>query len=176
MYMRKLTLITLAAFATLLLSAGSASARIGWTLTECINKYGEEVKVTKNTNSGEIHYFSVTRGDLTLKVSVILRNDKVKSIIYRKVSEPFTYDEIDILQKLNQKEMLGCEGIEWTAELELPNGVKAWDLFRQGNGQLQSILSNVNINDQRFEIRTYDQIAVEMKAIQLDKLDQMQGM
>lgn len=166
---RILLIATLAA----ILSTG-AQAHIGWSLSDCQARYGAEVKPSKNTNSGEIHYFSVPAAGMTL--SVILRNDKVKSIIYRKVGEKFSIDEIDILQKLNQKEILGCEGIKWIEETDTPSFVRVWDLTRDGDGQLQAMLTNGDLNDQRFEIRTWDQIQVETKAIRLDKLDQLKGM
>ena len=111
-----------------------------------------------------------------MTLSVILRNDKVKSIIYRKAGEKFSIDEIDILQKLNQKEILGCEGIKWIEETDVPSFARVWDLTRDGDGQLQAMLTNGDLNDQRFEIRTWDQIQVEIKAIRLDKLDQLKGM
>jgi hypothetical protein len=156
-----------------ILSTG-AQAHIGWSLSDCKARYGAEVKPSKNTNSGEINYFSVQAAGLTL--SVILRNDKVKSIIYRKAGEKFSLDEIDILQKLNQKEILGCEGIKWTEQTDPADSTRVWVLNRDGDHQLQALLSNGSLNDQKFEIRTWDQSEVETKAIRLDKLDQLQGM
>jgi hypothetical protein len=162
--------LLIAAFAAIL--SISAQAHIGWSLQQCIDRYGAEVKASKNTNSGEIHYF-VKAG---YRLSVILRNNKVKSIIYRKSDEPFTSVEIDIIQKLNQKELLGCEGISWVDNTDVPNGVKVWDLVREGEEQLQTLLSNGDLNDQKLEIRTGDQIFVESKAIRLDKQDELTGM
>ena len=165
--------ILLIAALAAILSTG-AQAHIGWSLSDCKARYGAEVKPTKNTNSGEIHYFSVQAAGMTL--SVILRNDKVKSIIYRKAGEKFSIDEIDILQKLNQKEILGCEGLKWIEETDPTANMRVWVLNRDGDPQLQALLSNGSLNDQKFEIRTWDQSEVETKAIRLDKLDQLQGM
>ena len=150
-----------------------AQAHIGWDLNDCIGRYGKEIKESKNTNSGEIHYFYVATSNLSL--SVIMRNDKVKAIIYRKTGVTFSSDEVDILQQLNQKEMLGCEGIKWTVDVDI-DGLKVWSLHRDGNGQLQALLSDDKLNGQKFEIRTYDQINVETNAIRQDKLDQLKGM
>jgi hypothetical protein len=162
----------IAAFAAIL--STSAQAHIGWSLSDCQVRYGAEVKPSKSTNSGEIHYFSIQVAEMTL--SVILRNDKVKSIIYRKAGEKFSPDEIDILQKLNQKEILGCEGIKWTEQTDAADRMRVWVLDRDGDHQLQALLSNGSLNDQKFEIRTWDQSEVETKAIRLDKLDQLKGM
>jgi hypothetical protein len=46
----------------------------------------------------------------------------------------------------------------------------------EGVGVLQTILSNGDLNDQRLEIRTQDQIAVETNALRQDKLDQLKGL
>lgn len=151
----------------------AAQAHIGWSLNDCIAKYGKETKPPKSTNSGEIHYFYVPSSSLSL--SVILRNDKVKSIIYREIASTFGSDEIDILQQLNQREMLGSEGIKWTLDVDI-TGLKVWSLHRDGDGQLQALLTEDNVNGQKLEIRTYDQINVETNAIRQDKLDQLKGM
>src|SRR3984957_12506342 len=102
--------ILLLAVALVAISAVGAQAHIGWDLATCIQRYGEESKPLKRGNAGDVHYF--TAGDMG--ISVILRNDKVKSITYRKISgQPFSSEETDILQKKNQTEMLGCDGIDW---------------------------------------------------------------
>ena len=62
------------------------------------------------------------------------------------------------------------------SDLDVPSNIKVWNLLRHSDGQLQTNLSNGDLNDQRLEIRTWDQIAVETKAIRLDKLDQLKGM
>ena len=121
--------LLIAALATIL--STSAQAHIGWSLSDCLVRYGPEVKASKNTNSGEIHYFSNRAAEMTL--SVILRNDKVKSIIYRKAGEKFGPDEIDILQKLNQKEILGYEGIKWTEQTDSVGSMRVWVLSRDGD-------------------------------------------
>jgi hypothetical protein len=88
-------------------STVGAHAHIGWDLVSCIQRYGEESKPLKKGNAGEIHYF--TAGDLD--ISVTLRNDKVKSISYRKISgKTFTAEEMDILQKKNQTEISDAKG------------------------------------------------------------------
>ena len=166
----KCTLLIIAALTAILSIA--AQAHIGWSLSECRAKYGIEIKSAKATNSGEVHYFVAPAANLA--ISVIIRGDKVKSVIYQNTDgQVFSSSEIDILQKINQKEMLGCEGIEWEPVFNVPTGIQLWTLFRQGDGELQAIL--MGDSDQKFEIRTWDQIAVEKKAIQLDKLDQLKG-
>ena len=57
--------ILLIAALAAILSIG-AQAHIGWSLSDCQARYGAEVKPSKNTNSGEIHYFSVPAAGMTL--------------------------------------------------------------------------------------------------------------
>src|SRR5271170_4373079 len=98
--MRRILLLA----ALVAISTVGAQAHIGWDLATCIQKYGEESKPLKKGNAGEIHYFNA--GDLVINVT--LRNDKVKSISYRKITgETFSSEETDILQKKNQTEILG---------------------------------------------------------------------
>jgi hypothetical protein len=65
----------------------------------------------------------------------------VKSISYRKISgKTFSPEETDILQKKNQTEILGCEGIEWIQIPDVLNGTLIWTLARQQKYELQSVL------------------------------------
>jgi hypothetical protein len=91
------------------ISTAGAQAHIGWDLATCIQRYGDESKPLKKGNAGEIHYFTV--GDLG--VTVTLRNDKVKSISYRKISgETFSTEETDILQKKNQNSRMRWDRLD----------------------------------------------------------------
>ncbi len=122
--------IILLAAALVAISTAGVQAHIGWDLSTCIQKYGDESKPLKKGNAGEIHYF--TAGDVG--ICVTLRNDKVKSISYRKISgKTFSPEETDILQKKNQVEILGCEGIEWIQSLNTAAGTQTWSLTRRKN-------------------------------------------
>src|ERR1700736_1683219 len=80
-YRRRTSANLLAALVAL--STIGAQAHIRWDLATGI-------QAPQKGNAGEIHYFAA--GDMN--ISVILRNDKVKSILYRKVSgEAFSCDE-----------------------------------------------------------------------------------
>jgi hypothetical protein len=168
-----LLLTTLVAISTV-----GAQAHIGWDLASCIQRYGEESKPLKKGNAGDIHYFAA--GDMT--ISVTLRNDKVKSISYRHISgKTFLPEETDALQKKNQAELLGCEGIEWVANPnnDTANGAQIWSLARQGTDQLQTVL----INKATFEkpdyvlvIRTWDQISVDREGAKQDQLDKLRNL
>ena len=57
--------ILLLAAALVAISAVGAQAHIGWDLATCIQKYGDESKLLKKGNAGEIHYF--TAGDMGIK-------------------------------------------------------------------------------------------------------------
>ena len=165
---RTLLLAALAAISTI-----GAQAHIGWDLATCTQKYGQEAKPLKEANAGEIHYFLA--GDMN--ISVILRNDKVKSILYRKASgEIFSSDEIDILQKKNQAELLGCEGIEWIPNPNAPTGAQIWSLTRQAKPELQTLLIDQGTPQKSayvLVIRTWDQIAVDQEAAKQDQLDKL---
>jgi hypothetical protein len=99
----------------------------------------------------------------------------VRSIFYRKAGEKFLAEEIDVLQKKNQAEILGCEGIEWVAEPLAPTGTKFWYLIRQDKPELQSLMYPGSLNDTVLEIRTWDQAAVETNAIKQDQIDKLKG-
>jgi hypothetical protein len=169
--------ILLLAAALVAISTVGAQAHIGWDLATCIQRYGDESKPLKKGNAGEIHYFAA--GDMG--ISVILRNDKVKSISYRKISgQTFSAEETDILQKKNQTEILGCEGIEWIPNLNAPNGTQVWSLTRQEKHELQSVLINKAATSERpayvLVIRTWDQISVDQDAATQDQLDKMRNL
>ena len=169
--------ILLFAAALVAISTVGAQAHIGWDLATCIQRYGDEAKPLKKGNAGEIHYF--TTGDMG--ISVILRNDKVKSIAYRKISgETFSAKETDILQKKNQAEVLGCEGIEWIQNPNAQNGTQVWTLTRQEKPELQSVLINKAATFERpayvLVIRTWDQISVDQDANTQDQLDKMRNL
>ena len=168
---------SLLAAALLAISTVGAQAHIGWDLVTCIQKYGNESKPLKKDNAGEVHYFTV--GDMG--INVILRNDKVKSICYRKISgQTFSGEETDILQKKNQAEILGCEGIEWIENPNVQNGTQIWTLTRQGRSELQSVLINKAATSERpayvLVIRTWDQIAVDQDADKQDQLDKLRSL
>jgi hypothetical protein len=172
--MRRILLLATALGA---LSTVGAQAHIGWDLSTCIQKYGEESKPLKRGNAGEIHYF--TAGDMG--ITVILRNDKVKSIAYRKISGlTFTSEETDILQKKNQTEILGCDGIDWVQNFKAPAGTEVWSLDRHYQGELQSVLVNTAATAQKpayeLVIRTFDQIMVDRDAATQDRLDNMRNL
>ena len=159
------------------ISTVGAQAHIGWDLAACIQRYGDESKPLKKGNAGEIHYF--TAGDL--RISVILRNDKVKSISYRKITgETFSTEETDILQKKNQTEILGCEGIDWVQVPNVPNGIQAWSLTRHEKLELESVLVDKAAAPERpayvLMIRTWDQISVDLDAGRQDQLDKMRNL
>jgi hypothetical protein len=169
--------ILLLATALVAISTVGAQAHIGWDLATCIQRYGEESKPLKKGNAGEIHYF--TAGDMG--ISVILRNDKVKSIAYRKISgQTFTAEETDILQKKNQIEILGCEGLDWIQNLSDQNGTQVWSLSRHETPELQSVLINKAATSERpayvLVIRTWDQILVDKDAATQDRLDNMRNL
>ena len=158
------------------ISTIGAQAHIGWDLATCIQKYGEESQPLKRGNAGETHYFAA--GDM--RISVVLRNDKVKSIFYRKISgKTFSPDEADILRKKNQAELLGCEGIEWIQNLNAPTGVEIWSLARQEKKELQAFVINQGTTENVayvLVIRTWDQIAVDQEAAKQDQLDKMRNL
>ncbi|MBV8377599.1 MAG: hypothetical protein JO279_11420 [Verrucomicrobia bacterium] len=160
------------------ISTVGAQAHIGWDLATCTQKYGQEVKPLTRGNAGEVHYFTV--GDMGLTVT--LRNDKVKKIVYRKMSgQTFSSEEIDILQKKNQADILGWEGIEWLQTLSNPeSGTQIWLLNRQGVTGFQSFITNQATSPDRpayvFVIRTWDQISVDREAAMQDKLDKMRNL
>jgi hypothetical protein len=159
------------------ISAVGAQAHIGWDLATCIQKYGVESQPLKNGNAGQIHYF--TAGDVD--ISVILRNDKVKSISYRKMSgKIFSTEETDILQKKNQTEILGCEGIEWIQNPNAHNGAQIWLLSRQEKPELQAVLVDQAATSEKpayvLVIRTWDQILVDQDATRQDQLDKMRNL
>jgi hypothetical protein len=163
--------------AAALVAVSTAQAHIGWDLATCIQKYGDESKPLKKGNAGEIHYF--TAGDMS--IAVTLRNDKVKSISYRKISgKTFSPEETDILQKKNQTEILGCEGIEWIQNLNAQNGTQVWSLIRQEKPELQSVQINQAATPERpayvLVIRTWDQISVDQDAARQDQLDKMRNL
>jgi hypothetical protein len=169
--------ILLLAAALVGISTVGAQAHIGWDLATCIQRYGDESKPLKKGNAGEIHYF--TAGDMGIKV--ILRNDKVKSISYEKISgQTFSAEETDILQKKNQTEILGCEGIEWIQNPNAQSGTQIWSLTRQEKPELQSVLINKAIAPERptyiLVIRTWDQISVDQDAATQDQLDKMRNL
>jgi hypothetical protein len=169
--------IPLLAAALVAISTVGAQAHIGWDLATCIQKYGNESKSLKKGNAGEIHYFTV--GDMGINVT--LRNDKVKSISYRKISgQTFSSEETDILQKKNQAEILGCEGIEWIQNLNAQNGAQIWTLARQEKSELQSVLVNKAAASERpayvLVIRTWDQISVDQGGDHQDQLDKMNNL
>jgi hypothetical protein len=169
--------IPLLAAALVAISTVGAQAHIGWDLATCIQKYGSESKSLKKGNAGEIHYFTV--GDMGINVT--LRNDKVKSISYRKISgQTFSSEETDILQKKNQAEILGCEGIEWIQNLNAQNGAQIWTLARQEKSELQSVLVNKAAASERpayvLVIRTWDQISVDQGGDHQDQLDKMNNL
>jgi hypothetical protein len=169
--------ILLFAAALVAISTVGAQAHIGWDLATCIQRYGDESKPLKKGNAGEIHYF--TAGDMG--ICVILRNDKVKSISYRKISgQTFSAEETDILQKKNQTEILGCEGIEWIQNSNALNGTQIWTLTRQEKSELQSVLINKAGTSERpayvLVIRTWDQILVDQDAGKQDQLDKMRNL
>jgi hypothetical protein len=154
-----------------------AQAHIGWDLSTCVLKYGEESKPLTKGNAGEVHYF--TAGDMG--ITVILRNDKVKSIAYRKISgQAFSSEETDILQKKNQSEILGCEGIDWVRNFNVSSGIEVWSLARHDKGELQSVLVNKAATADRpayeLVIRTWDQILVDRDASTQDRLDKMRNL
>jgi hypothetical protein len=128
------------------LIANSAQARIGWDLKKCQDNYGAEVKPVQTTAFGEVHFFKV--GEINLRV--VLRNEEVKRILYRKDNgQPFSPDEVEVLQKKNQSELLGAEGIEWTPRIEahvLKTGAAVWiqSLSRQQHILLQCLTGEVN--------------------------------
>jgi hypothetical protein len=169
--------ILLLAATLVAISTVGAQAHIGWDLAACIQRYGDESKPLKKGNAGEVHYF--TAGDLG--ISVTLRNDKVKSISYRKISgKTFSTEETDILQKKNQTEILGCEGIEWIRNLNAQSGTQVWSLSRQEKPELQSVLIDQAITPERpayvLVIRTWDQISVDQDAARQDQLDKMRNL
>jgi hypothetical protein len=169
--------LLLFAAALVTISTVGAQAHIGWDLATCLQRYGDESKPLKKGNAGEIHYF--TAGDMG--ISVILRNDKVKSISYRKISgKTFSAEETDILQKKNQTEILGCEGIEWIQNLNAQNAAQVWSLTRQGKPELQSVQVNQAATPERpayvLVIRTWDQIPVDQDAARQDQLDKMRNL
>jgi hypothetical protein len=169
--------ILLLAAALVAISTVGAQAHIGWDLATCIQRYGDESKPLKRGNAGETHYF--TAGDMGIKV--ILRNDKVKSISYRKMSgQTFTAEETDILQKKNQTEILGCEGIEWIQVPNVLNEALICTLARQDKYELQSVLVNKAAISERpayvLVIRTWDQISVDRDAATQDQLDKMRNL
>jgi hypothetical protein len=171
--MKRFLLLT----ALVAISTVGAQAHIGWDLVTCIQRYGDESKPLKKGNAGEIHYF--TAGDLG--ISVTLRNDKVKSISYRKISgKTFSTEETDILQKKNQVEILGCEGIEWIQNLNAQNGTQVWSLSRQDKPELQSVLIDQASTPEKpayvLVIRTWDQISVDQDAARQDQLDKMRNL
>jgi hypothetical protein len=169
--------VLLLAAALVAISTIGAQAHIGWDLATCIQRYGEESKPLTKGNAGEIHYFTV--GDMGINVT--LRNDKVKSISYRKISgQTFSSEETDILQKKNQAEILGCEGIEWIQNLNAQNGAQIWTLARQEKSELQSVLVNKAAASERpayvLVIRTWDQISVDQGGDHQDQLDKMNNL
>jgi hypothetical protein len=169
--------ILLFATALVAISTVGAQAHIGWDLSTCILKYGEESKPLTRGNAGEIHYF--TAGDMG--ITVILRNDKVKSIAYRKISgQTFTSEESDILQKKNQTEILGCDGIDWVQNFNVSSGTEVWSLARHDKGELQSVLVNKGTTAGKpayvLVIRTWDQILVDQDAAKQDRLDNMRNL
>jgi hypothetical protein len=88
------------------ISTIGAQAHIGWDLATCIQKYGEESQPLKRGNAGETHYFSA--GDMG--ISVVLRNDKVKSIFYRKISgKTFSPDETAFFAKRTKPNFSGAK-------------------------------------------------------------------
>jgi len=132
---------------------------------------------SKKGNAGDIHYFTVS----DMGINVILRNDRVKSISYRKISgKTFSSEETDILQKKNQTEILGCEGIEWVQNPNAQNGTEVWSLTRQEKPELQSVLINQATMPDRpayvLVIRTWDQISVDQDAARQDQLDKLKAM
>jgi hypothetical protein len=162
-------LLTMACAAAL---ATGAQAHIGWDLQTCLRKYGEESQADKPTNAGDVYFFRAGG----MQITVTLRNDKVKSVRYRKFGETFTPDEIDILQHNNQKELIGCDGLEWTQDFDVPKDRSVWYLTRNGKVELQAILVGGNLNDYILEIRTWDQASVETAAVKQDKLDKLKGL
>jgi hypothetical protein len=169
--------ILLFAAALVAISTVGAQAHIGWDLAACIQRYGNESKALKKGNAGEIHYFTV--GDMGINVT--LRNDKVKSISYRKISgQTFSIEETDILQKKNQAEILGCEGIEWIQNPNAQNGAQVWSLTRQEKPELQSVLIDQAATHDKsayvLVIRTWDQISVDQDAARQDQLDKLRNM
>jgi hypothetical protein len=159
------------------ISAVGAQAHIGWDLAACIQRYGEETQPLKKGNAGEVHYFAA--GDLG--ITVTLRNDKVKSISYRKITgKTFSTEETDILQKKNQVEILGCEGIEWVQNPNAQNGTQVWSLSRQEKPELQSVLIDKATTPGKpayvLVIRTWDQISVDQDAGHQDQLDKMRNL
>jgi hypothetical protein len=158
--------------------ANSAQAHIGWDLQKCQETYGLETQSFKTGNNGETHYFRVAG----LDVEVVLRNNYVRAIFYRKdLGEKFLSEEIDYLQQKNQAELIGASGYEWITSTELtserfPVFYVQW-LYRQSTPLLQSILVPGTDKERSFlEIRTWDQIAVDTEAAKQDKLQKLKGL
>ena len=91
--------------------------------------------------------------------------------------ESFSVDETDILQKKNQAEILGSEGIEWTQDFG-PTA-QIWFLTRQEKPELQAVLLNQGTEKTPayvLVIRTWDQISVDKEAAKQDQLDKLKAL
>jgi hypothetical protein len=171
---------------------GAHAQHINSGYLDCVKKYGPEVKSFKETNAGNLHYF--TANDLL--ITVITNCTKVKEIQYRKLSgDQFSTAEIDILQQKNQQGILGGDKYEWAQDFNVPDGYQVWTLSRLGKVELQAfqvddgktayVSGIVATKDGRPElattkktafvlvIRTQAQIAVDIEGAKQDKIDQL---
>jgi hypothetical protein len=86
-----------------LLSVTVAQARLGWSLKECLDKYGTD-QVVHNRAYGEVHVFHVNE----IEVHIVFDNDAAVFVTYRSLSgSGFDQTELDSL--LDKNESIGAE-------------------------------------------------------------------
>jgi hypothetical protein len=108
-----------------------------------------------------------------------LSTNLLRSLTQCTSGEIFSSDEIDILHKKNQAELLGCEGIEWIPNPNAPTGAQIWSLTRQDKPELQTLLIDQGTPQKSayvLAIRTWDQISVDREAAKQDQLDKLKGL
>jgi hypothetical protein len=104
----------------------NAQARLGWTLSECVAKYGP---YTISTEVMTMYHFHVDH----FRISVILKDDRVASIGYSKDDNiPITPAEVDELKAKNGSDY----GVVWsnnaTVTDKLGSHRVSWDAIKPG--------------------------------------------
>jgi hypothetical protein len=151
--------ILLGLLASVLVSALSAQARIGWTLEQCKNYYQAEI------SSQDLHKAGVgerpvdIRADLTIdpfKIRLYLKRDTVVSISYDRYQQPFGYSELEKILALN-----GGADVTWVSDS--PTGSHheigencGWAGYKNGQLFLLAMSFKANNGSYTFNISTAD--------------------
>jgi hypothetical protein len=140
----------------------SAQARLGWTLSQCVAKYGP---YTISTEHMTMYHFHVDH----FKISVILKDDRVASIGYSKDENiPLTPAEVDELKAKNGSDY----GVVWSNNPTVTDesGIHrvSWDATKPGADPNEDALNAFYVSIP--EVHSYTLvIRTKAEALYLDK-------